>query len=328
MQDVKGRGRYLKNILPAVGLGGTPMLRLEASDAASLAREAFDGGIGLFHADSISAAKRMAAGLSDVDRSEYKLMASVRSADELSDYLAAFATDHIDIALLATDGGFDPSGLEELKTIGRIGAIGLETRRLSDAVREAECGAFEVIAMPLNCLACDEELEAVSRIRACGVEIAALEPMAGGLWQSPVGAVAFLRSIGASPVFGVQYMWQLEQLLPTVKDVPALDDELWSEIHGERSKLAASYCRGCGECMPCPAGIDLPLAARMGQFIDSVEIEPLISADTERKMRLVGRCVGCGRCMEACRFHLPVRELIRANAERYREFLREHGGLE
>lgn len=318
----------MKNILPAVGLGGTPMLRLEQGEASLLVREASGGGIGLFHADSISAAKRMAAGLSGVDRSEYKLMASVRSADELLEYLTAFSTDRIDIALLATDGGFGPSGLEELKAIGRIGAIGLETRRLSDAVREAERGEFEVIAMPLNCLACDEELEAVSRIRACGVEIAALEPMAGGLWQSPVGAVAFLRSIGVSPVFGVQYMWQLEQLLPIAKNVPTLDEELWSEIHGERSRLAASYCRGCGECMPCPAGIDIPLAARMGQFIDSMEIEPLISAETERQMRLVGRCVGCGRCMEACRFHLPVRELMRSNAERYREFLREHGGLE
>lgn len=328
MQEVKARGRCLKNILPTAGLGGTPMLRLESSDAAQLVREAYKGGITLFHADSIEAAKRMAAGLAGVDRSEYKLMASVRSADELLDYLAAFSTDRIDVALFVTDGGFDPSGLEELKTIGRIGAIGLETRRLSDAVREAERGEFEVIAMPLNCLACDEELEAVSRIRACGVEIAALEPMAGGLWQSPRGAVAFLRSIGASPVFGVQYMWQLEQLLPIAGSVLPLDEELWSEIHGERSRLAASYCRGCGECMPCPAGIDIPLAARMGQFIDSMEVEPLISADTERKMRLVKRCVGCGRCMEACRFHLPVRELMRANAERYREFLREHGGLE
>lgn len=328
MQDVKGRGRDLKNILPAVGLGGTPMLRLERGEASLLARAAFEGGIGLFHADSVDAAKRMAEGLSRVDRSEYKLMASVRSADELVEYLTAFSTDRIDVALLATDGGFDPSGLEELKALGRIGAIGLETRRLSDAVLKAERGGFEVIAMPLNCLACDEELEAVSKIRACGVEIAALEPMAGGLWQSPKGALAFLRSIGATPVFGVQYMWQLEQLLPIAGSAPTLDDELWSEIHGERSKLAASYCRGCGECMPCPAGIDIPLAARMGRFIDSMAIEPLISADTERKMRLVKRCVGCGRCMDACRFHLPVRELMRTNAERYREFLREHGGLE
>lgn len=318
----------MKNILPAAGLGGTPMLRLGPSEASALARAAFDGGIGLFHADSVDAAKRMAAGLRGVERSEYKLMASVRSADEVIEYLAAFSTDRMDIALLAADGGFDPSGLEELKALGRVGAIGLETRRLSDAVRSAESGAFEVIAMPLNCLACDEELDAVSRMRACGAEIAALEPMAGGLWQSPGGAMAFLRSIGATPLFGVQYMWQLEQLLPIVKSVPALSEELWSDIHGERSKLAASYCRGCGECMPCPAGIVIPLAARMGQFIGSMAIEPLISADTERKMWLVGRCVGCGRCMEACRFHLPVRELMRTNAERYREFLREHGGLE
>lgn len=304
------------------------MQRLEASEASSLVRAAFDGGLRLFHAGNIAAAERMAAGLCGVERSEYRLMASIRSADELIEYLTAFSTDRIDIALLATDDGFDASGLEELKAIGRVDTIGLETHRLSEAVREAERGAFEVIAMPLNCLACDEELDAVTRIRACGVEIAALEPMAGGLWQSPKGAVAFLRSIGAAPVFGVQYMWQLEQLLPIIDSASEPDEELWSEIHGERSKLAASYCRGCGECMPCPAGIDIPLAARMGQFIGSMPIEPLISADIERKMRLVRRCVGCGRCMEACRFHLPVRALMRANAELYREFLREHGGLE
>ncbi len=304
------------------------MQRLAASEAASLVRAAFDGGLRLFHAGSIDAAERMAAGLSGVERSEYRLMASVRSADELIGYLTAFSTDRLDIALLATDDGFDASGLEELKAIGRVGAIGLETHRISEAVREAERGAFEVIAMPLNCLACDEELDAVTKIRGCGVDIVALEPMAGGLWQSPKGAVAFLRSIGAMPVFGVQYMWQLEQLLPIVAEPPSLDDELWSEIHGDRSKLAASYCRGCGECMPCPAGIDIPLAARMGQFIGSMPIEPLISADTDRKMRLVRRCVGCGRCVDACRFHLPVRALMRMNAELYREFLREHGGLE
>lgn len=318
----------MKIILPAAGLGGTPMQRLEASEASSLVRAAFDGGLRLFHAGNLDAAERMAAGLRGVERSEYRLMASIRSADELIEYLTAFSTDRLDIALLAIDDGFDASGLEKLKEIGRVDTIGLETHRISEAVREAERGAFEVIAMPLNCLACDEELDAVTRIRSCGVDIVALEPMAGGLWQSPKGAVAFLRSIGATPVFGVQYMWQLEQLLPMIAEPPSLTDELWSEIHGDRSKLAESYCRGCGECMPCPAGIDIPLAARMGQFIGSMPIEPLISADTERKIRLVRRCVGCGRCMEACRFHLPVRALMRMSAELYREFLREHGGLE
>ncbi len=308
------------------GLGGTPLMRLSERDAAALVRAAYDGGIRLFHAPTVPSARRIAAGLKGCAGCE--IAVSVRSAEELEEYFAALDAEKIDIALVDAEAGCEPEKIERLAALGRVGAVGIETRRLATLRRAAESGRYAVAAAPFNCLASDEELTAASECAESGMRLLALEPLAGGLWQDVEGAVAFIADAGGEPLFGAQYMWQLEQLLPVIKNPPALDMELWNRIHTQRAQLAESYCRGCGECLPCPVGIDIPLAARMGQFIACMDVEPLLSAETERQMRLVRRCVGCGRCSERCRHRLPVRALMRMSADLYRDFLREHGGME
>ena len=46
-----------------------------------------------------------------------------------------------------------------------------------------------------------------------------------------------------------------------------MDDELRAVIEKDRKELMGDFCRGCGYCMPCPAGIEINNCARMSQML-------------------------------------------------------------
>ena len=49
-----------------------------------------------------------------------------------------------------------------------------------------------------------------------------------------------------------------------------MDEELSEFIRKERQELAGSFCRSCGYCMPCPAGIEIFNCARMNMLLHGV----------------------------------------------------------
>jgi predicted aldo/keto reductase-like oxidoreductase len=77
-------------------------------------------------------------------------------------------------------------------------------------------------------------------------------------------------------------------------------------------------CTGCGYCMPCPAGVDIP-----GVFA-SYNAHALFPHDPAGKFQYIGRhgglmgektaaglCRQCGKCEKACPQHLPIPALMK-----------------
>ena len=69
------------------------------------------------------------------------------------------------------------------------------------------------------------------------------------------------------PIWGIQTMAELRQWLAAEAEDPQLDDALRAVIEKDRAELAGSFCRGCGYCMPCPAGIEIRNCARMDMLL-------------------------------------------------------------
>jgi hypothetical protein len=83
-------------------------------------------------------------------------------------------------------------------------------------------------------------------------------------------------------------------------------------------RLMKIGCTGCGYCMPCPYGIDIPgcfslynarylfphdIAARFHYFSRHGGLMGGVS--------YAGLCQACGKCEEACPQHLPIRDQLR-----------------
>ena len=78
-------------------------------------------------------------------------------------------------------------------------------------------------------------------------------------------------------------------------------------------------CTGCGYCMPCPQGVDIPTAFRCynEMFTEKKSVgrrEYAQVAGFRKKTSFPSQCVACGRCEKHCPQHLPIiRELKNAD---------------
>ena len=75
-------------------------------------------------------------------------------------------------------------------------------------------------------------------------------------------------------------------------------------------------CTGCGYCMPCPKGVDIPTAFRCfnEMYMESKNAgrhEYFQVAGLRKEPVLPSQCVGCGRCEQHCPQHIPIREMLK-----------------
>lgn len=75
-------------------------------------------------------------------------------------------------------------------------------------------------------------------------------------------------------------------------------------------------CTGCGYCMPCPKGIDIPAAFRCYNHMYTEKKgagrhEYLQTVCLQKDFRPVSACVECGKCESHCPQHLAIRQKLK-----------------
>lgn len=102
------------------------------------------------------------------------------------------------------------------------------------------------------------------------------------------------------------------------------DRELIEAVKKEIQHTVKVGCTGCGYCMPCPAGVDIPLAFRS---YNAVYTEGKSSAKHDYRFTAMrktpagaSQCVGCGKCERHCPQQIPIRQELK-NAARELEGL-------
>ena len=84
-------------------------------------------------------------------------------------------------------------------------------------------------------------------------------------------------------------------------------------------------CTGCGYCMPCPKGVDIPGTFFCYNELYTVNrvsgLRDYFQAVALRKDAVApSQCVGCGRCEQHCPQHLPIREELKKADRALRPF--------
>ena len=119
-------------------------------------------------------------------------------------------------------------------------------------------------------------------------------------------------------------MSELEEILALAECPPVLDDAIRAGIEKDRRELAGAFCRGCGYCLPCPAGIPINNANRITQLLTRSPWKRWITPEWQAKMAKIENCIHCGACEKRCPYGLKPYNTLPDHLKFYRAFVREH----
>ena len=321
------------------GFGALPIQRISKEDAVVLLQKAFQNGINYFdtaraYSDS---EEKIGAALHEV---RDQIIISTKTAaqngedfwKDLEMSLEKLQTDYIDLYQFHNPAfcpkPVDGSGLYEAaleaKEQGKIRHIGITNHRIAVAKEAVLSGLYETLQFPFSYLASEEEVELVELCRQKEVGFIAMKGLAGGLIHNSASAYAFMcqrQFAHVEPIWGIQREWELDEFLSYQEQAPELNEALLAEIQKDKDQLAGEFCRGCGYCMPCPAGIEINNCARMSLMLRRAPQEAWLSEEWQEKMKKIENCLHCGSCMKKCPYGLNTPELLKRNYEDYKTFL-------
>ena len=114
---------------------------------------------------------------------------------------------------------------------------------------------------------------------------------------------------------------ELDEFLSYIDNPPRMDAELSAVIAHDREELCGEFCRGCGYCMPCPAGIEINNCARMSLLLRRSPSAEHLSPAGQAKMKKIEGCLHCNRCKAKCPYGLDTPALLARNYEDYKRVL-------
>ncbi len=102
---------------------------------------------------------------------------------------------------------------------------------------------------------------------------------------------------------------------------PAMDDDIRRFIEAEKEELTGDFCRGCGYCLPCPAGIPINNCARMSLMVRRAPSAAWLNETWQENMKKIENCLECGQCSSRCPYELDTPNLLKKNYEDYKNIL-------
>ena len=302
------------------GFGALPIQRISIEAAVEILRKAYDSGIEYFDSGRgyTDSEEKLGIALSDVRENiviatKTKAVKSEGFWVDLRTSLKMLKTDYIDVYQFHNpdfcpkpgDGTGLYEAMVEAKSQGLIRHIGISNHRLPIAIEAVESGLYETIQFPFSYISIDKEIELTKLCKKKGVGFVAMKGMAGGLLSSPRATYAFIsKHDNVLPIWGVQKLSELGDFLSFFEQKVVLDAEMQEHIKKDRAELSGDFCRGCGYCLPCPAGIDIPNAARMSLMIRRAPTTEFLGESWQAKMKKIDDCILCNHCTEIGRAHV------------------------
>lgn len=317
--------------------GALPIQRISKDEAVKLLRKAYAAGVTFydtarFYTDSEEKVGAAFAGMRERVYIATKTAATSAEAfwKDLHTSLNNLQTDYIDIYQFHNpsfcpkpgDGTGLYEAMLEAKEKGMVRHIGITNHRLNVAHEAVESSLYETLQFPFCYLATDKDIALVEACKKAGMGFIAMKALSGGLITNSAAAYAFLAKYdNVLPIWGVQREQELDEFLSYIDNPPAMTKELQEIIDKDRAQLQGEFCRGCGYCMPCPVGIEINNMARMSLMIRRAPSAAQLTEEMQAKMKLIEKCLHCGKCKSKCPYGLDTPTLLEKNYKDYCEIL-------
>jgi predicted aldo/keto reductase-like oxidoreductase len=199
-----------------------------------------------------------------------------------------------------------------------------------------DTGRFASITLQYNML--DRRLEdGIAYAHDNGVGVAVMGPVGGGrlgepseVMESVIGRKSkipeiALRFVLSNPnvsiaLSGMSTMEQVEENVAVAGDPEPLSPEYLEEMKAHLTRLRAMadlYCTGCGYCLPCPQGVNIP---RIFELYNQAKVYDIWQTSRETYSQIgkvpwepgktADECIECGMCEKKCPQHISIRSQL------------------
>lgn len=319
------------------GFGALPIQRIDAKAAVKLMRKAYEAGITFFdtarfYTDSEEKVGEAFDGMRDKVFIATKTGATTVEGfwKDLETSLHNLRTDYIDIyqfhnpSFCPKPG--DESGIYdamlEAKAKGMVRHIGITNHRLHVAKEAIQSGLYETLQFPFCYISGEQELNLVKECEEKNMGFIAMKALSGGLINNSEAAYAFMSQFeNVLPIWGIQKESELDEFISYIDNPPTMTENIKRIIENDRNELCGDFCRGCGYCMPCPAGIEINNSARMALMLRRAPSKAWLTPEWQEKMKRIENCMHCGKCKSKCPYGLETDVLLQKNYEDYKKVL-------
>ncbi|MBM3498256.1 MAG: hypothetical protein FJX74_06250 [Armatimonadetes bacterium] len=311
--------------------GGIPILQQDYPQAERVLRAALEAGINCFdtargYGDSEAKMGRALAADECFIMSKAHTTDGARILTDLEQTLANLNRDHVDVYAMHQVGSAEqlaeclgPGGaleaLRKAKADGKARAIGITGHHRPTLIAAVEQAGDEIdsVMLLLNPL----ELDALDRlVPLCnerGVGLVAMKAAGAGVWDSAQVLVSTKWCLN-QPItcanIGFATVDEVQAAARIGREDLTLTDEDEATLQRLRDQYELSYCRRCGECAPCPKGINIVgtlVGESMVKRLGWAQLGQRNFLENARKAR---DCDECGLCVERCPWALNVPALL------------------
>ncbi|MBP9990672.1 MAG: aldo/keto reductase [Bacteroidales bacterium] len=321
--------------VPKNGFGALPIQRISKSDTIHLVQKALDNGMYYFDTARFYTDSEEKLGDALYDRRDRVIISTKTGATTVEDFwkdletsLRLLRTDHVELYQFHNpdfcpkpgDGTGLYEAMQEAVRQGKVLHIGITNHRLAVAQEAIESGLYETLQFPFSYLASEKELALVEACKQHDMGFIAMKGLAGGLINHAATAYAYLAQFPhVEPIWGIQRECELDEFISFQKNPPVMTDEMRARIEKDRKELSGDFCRGCGYCQPCPAGIEIENCNRMYLFLRRAPYSVYLTDEFNEKMQQIEHCLGCGLCKKKCPYGLDIPNLLKRNLEDFKE---------
>ncbi len=320
-----------------VGFGGIPIQKIDAEGTRALMHQLKDAGVNFIDtARGYTVSEEYLGYALEGIRKDFiiatKSMARTKEAmaADIEISLKNLRTDYIDLyqihnatpeqlqQVCAPGGALE--ALQEAKAAGKIGHIGLTSHSMDTFKIALDMDWVETFMFPYNIV----ETQAESLIHKCAqrnIGFISMKPLAGGAIEN--GTLA-LRFICANPdvtvaIPGMAEAKEIEENIAACCDTAPLSAEEKAAINEVRSQLGTNFCRRCNYCQPCAAGINISGVFLFEGYLSRYGLGEWAKGRYATLPVKASACIGCGACEQRCPYNLPIRQMLKAAAEKFGE---------
>ena len=318
-------------IVPKNGFGALPIQRISTAEASRLINKALDNGMYFFDTARFYTDSESKLGIAFEGKRDKVIIASKTGATtaeafwkDLDTSLGLLKTTYLDLyqfhnpafCPLPNDGTGLYEAMLEARQQGKIRHIGITNHRLAVAQQAIDSGLYETLQFPFSYLASDKELNLVNQCESNNMGFIAMKALSGGLISHAATAYAFMAQYKhVVPIWGIQHESELDEFIAFQDNPPVLNDEMLQRIENDRKQLTGDFCRGCGYCQPCTAGIEIESCNRMYLFLRRAPYSVYLTEEFNKKMHMIEDCVHCDVCKSRCPYGLDIPALLQRNLE-------------